>query len=113
MSKTLSQTQDPNLQKITELLKSEFQPLRLFLYGSRANGTPRADSDYDFVMVLEKFDSKNRYEMMSRISSLFHQELNVEVQVWTYSAKDFDDWKDEFSSIPETALNTGKEIDLG
>jgi hypothetical protein len=35
------------------------------------------------------------------------------VQVWIYSEAEFNDWKDEFSSIPETALNTGKEIELG
>lgn len=113
MSQTSSQTQDPTLTKITDILKSEFKPLRLFFYGSRANGTHRPDSDYDFVMVLEKFDAKNRYEIMSKISALFRDLLNVEVQVWTYSLETFNDWKDEFSSIPETAMNTGKEIDLG
>ncbi len=38
--------------------------------------------------------------------------LGVDVQVWTYSEEYFNDWKDEFSSMPETAVNAGKEIDL-
>ncbi|NJL26259.1 MAG: hypothetical protein HC902_14650 [Calothrix sp. SM1_5_4] len=50
---------------------------------------------------------------MSEISSKFFRELDVEVQIWIYSEEDFEDWKDEFSSIPETALNTGREIDIG
>jgi predicted nucleotidyltransferase len=104
---------DPTLSLITAALKAEYKPLRLILYGSRAQGTHRPDSDYDFVMVLPKFDRKDRYELMSRISSKLLAELNAEVQVWTYSEEDFNDWKDEFSSIPETAANTGKEIELG
>ncbi len=105
-------SQDVNLEIITQKLKAKYSPLRLFLYGSRANGTARPDSDYDFVMVLPEFDKSNRYEMMSEIAKDFYG-LNLQVQVWTYSSDDFNDWKDEFSSIPETALNTGQEINLG
>jgi predicted nucleotidyltransferase len=99
--------------QIKKTLKEKYKPLRLFLYGSRANGSARPDSDYDFVMVLSEFDSKNQYELMSSITSTLRNELDVEVQVWTYSEYDFLDWKDEFSSIPETALNTGLELSLG
>ncbi len=104
---------DNKLEIIVTALKEQFRPTRLFLYGSRAAGTNRPDSDYDLVMVLPEFDAKNRYQVMSQISSRFFQELDIEVQVWVYSQEDFDDWKDEFSSIPETALNTGREFDLG
>lgn len=106
-------SEDQKLLQIISYLKSEYKPLRLFLYGSRAHGTHRPDSDYDFVMVLPTFESKNRYQTMSAISSRLWKDLDVEVQVWTYSEVDFLDWKDEFSSIPETALNTGREIELG
>lgn len=101
------------LPKITQILKNELNPTRLFLYGSRVNGNARPDSDYDFVAVVPVFDSKKRYKIMSQISSKLWQEMDIEVQVWVYSQADFDDWKDEFSSIPETALNTGIEVDLG
>lgn len=104
---------DEFLEKIVDVLKSEFRPTRLFLYGSRAQGTHRPDSDYDFVMVLPQFDRALRYQTMSEISKKFWKDFDVEVQVWCYSEEEFDDWKDEFSSIPETALNTGKEIPLG
>ena len=101
------------LAEIVSTIKADYKPTRLILYGSRANGTARPDSDYDFVMVLPEFDKKKRYDLMTEISAKFLKLYNVEVQVWTYSQADFDDWKDEFSSIPETALNTGKEIELG
>ncbi len=104
---------DPLLPKIVEALKRELHPTRLFLYGSRANNNARPDSDYDFVAVVPEFAEEKRYEVMSAISSKLWGELDVEVQVWVYSEAQFDDWKDEFSSIAETALNTGFEVPLG
>ena len=104
---------DEKLNAIVVALKQQFRPTRVLLYRSRANGTNRRDSDYDFVLVVPKFDAKNRYDVMSEIASKFFREFDAEVQVWIYSEEDFEDWKDEFSSIPETALNTGREIDLG
>jgi predicted nucleotidyltransferase len=104
---------DKLLSEIIDTLKKGFNPTRLILYGSRTNGTARPDSDYDFVMVLPQFDAKNRYAIMSQISSMCRSKFGVPVQVWVYSVADFNDWKDEFSSIPETALNTGIEVDLG
>lgn len=113
MSEVSSFKDDPLFSRITLFLKEHLNPTRLYLYGSRAHGNARPDSDYDFVAVVPEFDSKKRHEMMSRISSQLWAELNVEVQVWVYSQAEFDDWKDEFSSIPETALNTGIEVVLG
>lgn len=109
----MSSVQDPILDKITAWFKAEYSPLRIFLYGSRAQGTHRPDSDYDFVLVVPKNDKRDRYRVMASISSILRQKFDVEVQAWIYSEAEFNDWKDEFSSIPETALNTGIEIELG
>jgi len=108
-----STSENSILDKVVQSLKLEFRPTRLFLYGSRASGNHREDSDFDFVLVVPNFDKNQRHNVMSKISKKFWQELNIEVQVWIYSEEDFNNWKDEFSSIPETALNTGKEIELG
>lgn len=102
---------DPKINEITESLKRQFRPSRLFLYGSRANGNARTDSDYDFVMVLSKFDG-DRFEVMRQIASKLRDTLSVEVQVWVYSQEEFDFRKNDFSSVPETAMNTGREIEL-
>lgn len=97
------------LDQITNTLKAEFQPVRLFLFGSRANGTAKKNSDYDFVMVVSG-NKKSSTEEMGRARSLIFKNHGVIADVFIYSEKEFDDWKDEFNSIPETALNTGKEI---
>lgn len=97
------------LNQIVEILKQELNPSRIFLFGSQANGTAHEDSDYDFVVVT-KTPKKSTREQMGRISSLIFQNINVSADVFIYSEKEFEDWRDEFSSIPEVALNTGKEL---
>jgi predicted nucleotidyltransferase len=108
----MAETQDPVLEQIVEVLKSEFQPSRLFLFGSRSQGTHKNDSDYDFVVVVPGA-AGSRYDNLSKARTLVREKVGVSADVFVYSQDEFDDWKDEFSSIPETALNTGKEIDLG
>jgi len=99
------------LNKITKALRDEFNPSRLFLFGSRANGTARADSDYDILLVVKTVKG-NRAENMLRASKALNH-LNVSADIFVYSEEEFNAWKTELSSIPETALNTGREIDLG
>ena len=97
------------LNEIKETLKDAYNPLRLFLFGSRANGTATKDSDYDFVMVVPNPKNSTLHEM-SKARSLVFNKHHVSADIFIYSEKEFDEWKDEFSSIPETALNTGIEI---
>lgn len=99
------------IEKIADALKDEFNPSRLFLFGSRANGSARKDSDYDFLVVV-KNTKGSRVDNMARAEKVL-QHIDAKVDVFVYSEKEFNEWKDELSSIPETALNTGREIELG
>lgn len=105
-------TSDPKLSKIIEVLKTEYNPIRLFLFGSRSNGTAHLDSDYDFVLVVEE-NKISRHASMAKARSLLHEKCQVSVDVFFYSQKEFDEWKNELNSIPETAINTGQEFELG
>ncbi len=107
----MANKQDKQLKEIVKALKKEFKPTRMFLFGSRSNGTARSDSDYDFVLVVPG-NRKSRVDNMVRAEDAIHKKVDVSADVFVYSQKEFDDWKDKFSSIPQTALNTGKEIDL-
>jgi predicted nucleotidyltransferase len=107
----MARRMDKKLNQIVKTLKEEFKPSRMFLFGSRANGTHRKDSDYDFVLVVPG-NKKSRFNNMSRASDLLSEKFGISADVFVYSQREFDDWKDDFSSIPETAINTGREIDL-
>ncbi len=108
----MTKAQSRKLQSIVEALKREFKPQRMFLFGSRTNGTARPDSDYDFVLVI-KGNKKSRLTNLSRARELLSREFSIAADVFVYSQREFDEWKDDFSSIPETAVKTGLEIDLG
>ncbi len=107
----MAATIDNKLNSIVEVLKPEHTPIRLFLFGSRAGGNPHIDSDYDFVMIVQN-DNFSRHRSMSKARGLLHEKCQISADVFFYSQEEFEDWKDELNSIPETALNTGIEIKL-
>lgn len=102
---------DQTLKKIARTLKKEFSPTRLFLFGSQAKGLASVDSDYDFVVVVPE-KKNSRLKSMAQARSLLHQKCNISADVFVYSQSEFDEWKSQLNSIPETALNTGLEINL-
>lgn len=97
--------------QIKKTLKEKYKPLRLFLFGSRANGTATKDSDYDFVMVIPG-KHKTSLDDLTKARNLIWGKHQISADIFIYSEKEFADWKDEFNSIPEVAVNTGKEIEL-
>lgn len=99
------------VEQIKETLKDKYKPLRLFLFGSRANGTAKKDSDYDFVMVVPG-NQKTSSNEIGKAINLIWEKHKISADVFIYSELEFEDWKDEFGSIPETALSTGQEIEL-
>ncbi len=96
------------INQIVEILKKELNPSRVFLFGSQANGKVQKESDYDFVVVT-KTPKKSTVDEMGRISVLIYDTLKVSADIFIYSEKEFAEWKNEFSSIPEVALSTGQE----
>jgi predicted nucleotidyltransferase len=47
-----------HLEQAVERLKSEFQPEQIWLFGSRAWGTPTEDSDVDLMVILPTSDER-------------------------------------------------------
>ena len=107
----MKKSDENTIAKIKETLKAEYQPLRLFLFGSRANGTAKTESDFYFVMVVP-ISKQSSLKEMSKARSLIFKKHDVSADIFIYSEKEFNEWKDELNSIPETALNTGKELEL-
>lgn len=99
------------VEQITETLKMTYQPLRLFLFGSRASGTAKDSSDFDFVMIVRDSKFSNTDEM-SKVRTLIFDTYKVAADIFIYTEQEFIQWAKEFNSIPEVALNMGKEISL-
>lgn len=100
--------QDETLKKILSVIKQELSPSHVFLYGSRANQAHSEYSDYDFVVVIpnsEDSSSRRAHPIKDTIES-----FGARADIFIYTEEKFHDWKDEFSSTPETAFNTGYEV---
>lgn len=102
---------DHKLNQVIQSLKIEFQPAQIFLFGSRARGDHQSNSDYDLLLV----DAKSNLPVVERMlrASEVLRPLGVSADVFFYSKEKFEEWKNEFSSLPELVIREGRELDIG
>jgi len=96
------------INKITKSLVKEFKPLKIILFGSRAAGKAKTDSDYDILVIV----SKNRESKQARASKAYSSLSSVSepVDVVVYTSKEVDEWRLVPQAFITTAVNTGRTI---
>ncbi len=102
---------DTKLDEILGKLIPEFQPTKVFLFGSRANGSAKEDSDYDLFLVVPHSDLTRRERMVRALELLWGN--GVSVDVFIYTEQEFNSSKGEFNSISYTVANEGLELKVG
>jgi uncharacterized protein len=81
-------------------------PLQIWLYGSRARGEARPDSDWDFMAILPDDAPEQDLELSSVWSRL--RDLRLEgVELFTMTRSEFDEWKDSLGTLAEIVASTG------
>ena len=103
--------EDDNLKIILDKLIPEFNPVKIYLFGSRAAGNAKPDSDYDLFLIIKE-SKLSRHERMVKALKLLWG-CGVSADVFIYTEEEFNDWKDEFSSIPHTVATEGLELEIG
>jgi predicted nucleotidyltransferase len=103
--------QDQKLKSILEILVPEFVPTKIFLFGSRSKGLAKVDSDYDLLLLVKQSELSRHERMTKALTALWG--CGVKVDVFIYTEDEFNEWKDEFSSIPHTAATEGLELKVG
>ena len=53
------------IQAIKDRLVEQLSPLKIYLFGSYAYGTPTADSDYDFYIIVDD-ENRDTLDLMAR-----------------------------------------------
>jgi predicted nucleotidyltransferase len=99
---------DKALTEIVTKLKAHFKPVRVFLFGSRANGTSAPDSDYDLLLVVQTSDKTIRERMREARHVL--RGRTVAVDIFIYTESEFNELKEQFSSIAHTAATEGVQL---
>jgi uncharacterized protein len=100
-----------NLQHITAMARRiarEFDPDRIILYGSRASGRARPDSDVDLLVILP-FDG-NGFDVSTRILEKLRPELPVTVDVQARRPDEAKRRYREWDPLIREAVDRGKVL---
>lgn len=87
------------LEQIVERIREAAQPDRIVLFGSRARGTARSDSDFDIIVIKES--DEPRYKPSAPLYTTV-ADLPVEVEVVVYTPEEVADW----SGVPQASVTT-------
>ncbi len=87
-------------------IKRIFNPCKVFIFGSRARGDFWAQSDYDLIIISDKFEGVGWLDRISTIVK--HWNLDYNLDVIPYTTKEFEHKKKESSFIREIVLEAKK-----
>ena len=99
---------------VTEMVNAivdEVHPERVILFGSRARGNEREDSDVDLLVVeAEPFDAaRSRHKELSKLYRALAG-FRVPADVLVYSQDDVDYWRDSLNHVLARGLREGKVL---
>jgi predicted nucleotidyltransferase len=98
---------DELLGRIVETIVEAAQPERVILFGSRAKGADKGESDYDFLVVVS--GAENEREVSRRIyRSLLDKKVGVAVDVVVVGEKKLERYKESPYFIYAQAVQEGK-----
>ena len=102
---------DALIGKMVQAIVDEVDPEQVILFGSRARGDERENSDVDLVVVeAEPFGpERSRHKELVR---LYHAlaGFHVPADVLVFSHEDIDYWRDSFNHVLARALREGKVL---
>jgi uncharacterized protein len=102
----ISENMTPKLSEIVKRLVENYQPLRIYLFGSYARGDIGPDSDYDLMMVVPDDASPERKRAKLAYDSLWGTGAAADVLIWT--AERFIRRSSVVTSLPATVLREGR-----
>ena len=97
---------DAVLTRIVQRLVEAYEPLRVYLFGSKARGDGGADSDYDLMVVVSDDAPAERRRSRLAYEALWGTGAAADVLVWTRET--FDSRLHLRASLPATIRREGK-----
>jgi uncharacterized protein len=83
------------------------QPDRVILFGSRARGDARPDSDFDVLVIKESEEPRYRRSVPLYVALA---DLPVEVEVMVYTPEEVEEWSQVPQAFVTTAVREGTAI---
>jgi len=97
---------DKTLEKIIEKILEVIIPDKIILFGSRAKGNAREDSDYDILII--KSGIKNKREISKKI--YLNLNIPVSVDIIVQTPESIEENMKRFYSVIKEAINEGKVV---
>ncbi len=83
------------------------QPEKIILFGSRARGDARPDSDFDVLVIKESDEPRYRRSVPLYLALA---DLPVEVEVMVYTPQEVEEWSQVPQAFITTAVREGTTI---
>lgn len=95
-------TLDPAVYRFAQRLVEEVGATTVLLIGSRARGTNEADSDYDFIIVSEKFVDVDPIYREFGMKALFYEVVGLApIDLYCVTPEEFEIGKSRISMLAE------------
>ena len=95
-----------DLQKIADTIVESVRPRSVYLFGSRATGAARFDSDYDFLIVVDQLE-QSRFREIDRIRRLLSQ-FDIAKDILLFTQDEFNEWKGSLNHVAGRAFREGR-----
>ena len=105
----LSERRKRKLVRFLKRLKRELGAVEVYIFGSRAYGTPLLESDLDMIVVSEEFGRRDFVENMELLSRMWDGSFTVEM--FPYTPEQIEKYAEKKTVISE-ALKKGIRIRL-
>ncbi|MDO8892883.1 MAG: nucleotidyltransferase domain-containing protein [Sulfurimicrobium sp.] len=111
MTETQFSNEETLLQQMVETIVREVSPETIILFGSRARGDARLDSDVDLLVVeSEPFSpQRSRRKEAARLYMALRG-LAVSKDILLYSRDEFDHWKNSPNHVAGRAYSEGRVL---
>ena len=107
----MTRVDDTLLERMVQVIVDEVDPEQVILFGSRARGDARADSDVDLVVVeASPFGpDRNRRAEAARLWRALAG-FRVPKDILVFSRNEVDYWRDSLNHVLARALREGKVL---
>ncbi len=100
----MTQTSEQLVEQVVSVIVEAAKPRRIILFGSRARGEAKPDSDFD-VMVIEDKPVK-RFDEMVRLNRLLRP-FDISVDLLVVSEEKFQYWRETPGNVYYEAASAG------
>ena len=99
---------DPHLlEKIVERIVNQVRPEKVMLFGSRARGSGRSDSDLDLLVIAES--SEPRYRRSAPLYGAL-SDILIPMDILVYRPQEVEEWRNVRQAFITTAIREGRVL---